>query len=118
MVCRPRVRRARVFTREFSRFASARRVDLGGMETPLSTTHPVDAERTELLVRLLTKHQDDLFRFIFALLPHEEDARDVLQETSVAVCRKFFDYDVEQPFLPWAFGFAYLETLKHRERDQ
>lgn len=78
----------------------------------------VDAERMELLVRLLTKHQEELFRFILSLHPHEEDARDVLQETSVALCRKIVDYDPQQPFLPWAFGFAYLEVLKQRDRNQ
>jgi RNA polymerase sigma-70 factor (ECF subfamily) len=78
----------------------------------------VDAERMELLVRLLTRHQEELFRFILSLHPHQEDARDVLQETSVALCRKIVDYDPKQPFLPWAFGFAYLEVLKQRERNQ
>jgi RNA polymerase sigma-70 factor (ECF subfamily) len=78
----------------------------------------VQAEATELLVRLLTAHQEDLFRYIFALLPHEEDARDVLQETSVALCRKFAEYDPTQPFLPWAFRFAYTEVLKQRQRNQ
>jgi RNA polymerase sigma-70 factor (ECF subfamily) len=72
----------------------------------------------ELLVRLLTRHQEEIFRFILSLHPHEEDARDVLQETSVALCRKIVDYDPAQPFLPWAFGFAYLEFLKQRERNQ
>jgi RNA polymerase sigma-70 factor (ECF subfamily) len=72
----------------------------------------------ENLVRLLTRHQDELFRYIFALLPHEDDARDVLQETSVALCRKFAEYDPHQPFLPWASRFAYLEVLKQRERNQ
>jgi RNA polymerase sigma-70 factor (ECF subfamily) len=79
---------------------------------------PVEAERTELLVRLLSRHQADLFRYIFALLPHEEDARDVLQETSVALYRKFADYDPAKPFLAWAYRFAYLEVLKQRERNQ
>jgi RNA polymerase sigma-70 factor (ECF subfamily) len=77
----------------------------------------VDPERTELLVRLLSRHQDELFRYIFALLPNEEDARDVLQETSVALCRKFGDYDPSKPFLAWAYRFAYLEILKQRERN-
>ena len=72
---------------------------------------PVRAEATELLVGLLTAHQQELFRYIFALLPHEEDARDVLQETSVALCRKFDEYDPSQPFLPWAYRFAFLEVL-------
>jgi RNA polymerase sigma-70 factor (ECF subfamily) len=78
----------------------------------------VQTANTELLVRLLSRHQEELFRYIFALLPNEEDARDVLQETSVALYRKFSEYDVEQPFLPWAFRFAYLEVLKQRERNQ
>ncbi len=77
---------------------------------------PVAVERTELLVRLLTRHQDQLFRYIFALVPHLEDARDVLQETSVALYRKFGDYDPDKPFLAWAYSFAYLEVLKHRDR--
>jgi RNA polymerase sigma-70 factor (ECF subfamily) len=75
-------------------------------------------ERTELLVRLLSRHQEDLFRYIFALLPHEEDARDVLQETSVALYRKLAEYDPAKPFLPWAYRFAHLEVLKQRERNQ
>ena|SRR5688572_7731464 len=73
---------------------------------------------TELLVRLLMRHQDDLFRYIYSLLPHQEDARDTLQETSVALYRKFSDYDPAKPFLAWAYGFAYLEVLKQRERNQ
>lgn len=71
----------------------------------------------ELLVRLLTEYQEELFRYIFALLPHEEDARDVLQETSVALYRKFDEYDPARPFLAWAYRFAYLEALKQRDRN-
>ena len=74
---------------------------------------PVSDEQTELLVRLLSQHQDQMFRYIFALVPHADDARDVLQETSVALCRKFGDYDTNKPFLPWAYSFAYLEVLKY-----
>ena len=85
---------------------------------PLARSRNVDEERMELLVRLLTRHQGELFRFIFAMHPHEEDARDILQETSVALCRKIADYDLAQPFLPWALGFAYLEIMKFRERNQ
>src|SRR5437660_12769380 len=64
----------------------------------------LEEERTELLVRLLSRHQEALFRYIFALLPHPEDARDALQETCVALCRKFADYDSQKPFLAWAYA--------------
>src|SRR5437773_3885073 len=76
-----------------------------------------DHAKTELLVRLLIRHQDELFRYIYALLPHQEDARDALQETCVALYRKHADYDPAKPFLSWAYGFAYLQVLKHRERS-
>jgi RNA polymerase sigma-70 factor (ECF subfamily) len=79
---------------------------------------PANPARTELLVRLISRHQEELFRYIFTLLPHEEDARDVLQETWVALYRKFDDYDAAKPFLAWAYRFAYLEVLKQRERNQ
>jgi RNA polymerase sigma-70 factor (ECF subfamily) len=73
--------------------------------------------KAERLVRLLIQHQDDLFRYIYSLLPHEEDARDALQETCVALYRKVASYDEDKPFLAWAHGFAYLEVLKQRERS-
>jgi RNA polymerase sigma-70 factor (ECF subfamily) len=78
----------------------------------------VETVQAELLVRLLTRYQGELFRYIFALIPNEEDARDVLQETSVALCRKFDAYDPDKPFLGWAYQFAYLEVLKQRDRNR
>jgi RNA polymerase sigma-70 factor (ECF subfamily) len=82
------------------------------------TAIPVNDATTELLVRLISRHQEGLYRHIFALLPHEEDARDVLQETAVALFRKFADYDPAKPFLPWAYRFAELEVMKQRERNR
>lgn len=72
---------------------------------------------TENLIVLLTQHQEQLFRYIFSLVPSEADARDILQETSVALFRKFDQYDATRPFLPWAYRFAYLQVQKHREKS-
>ena len=72
--------------------------------------------RTEQLVLLLTRHQEALFRYIFSLVACEADARDILQETSLALYRKFDQYDAARPFLPWAYRFAYLQVQKHREK--
>jgi RNA polymerase sigma-70 factor (ECF subfamily) len=83
---------------------------------PSGGVSTVDDTQAELLVRLLSRHQDDLFRYIFALVPREEDARDILQETCVALLRKFAEYDPSKPFLPWAFRFASMEVLKFRDR--
>lgn len=75
----------------------------------------MDQASTEQIVRLLSVHQEQLYRYVFALLPNEQDARDVVQETCVALCRKFDEYDRSRPFLPWAYRFAWLEVLKHRQ---
>ncbi len=72
---------------------------------------------TESLILLLTEHQERLFRYIFSLVPVEADAKDILQETSVALFRKFDQYDPARPFLPWAYRFAYLQVQKHRGKS-
>jgi RNA polymerase sigma-70 factor (ECF subfamily) len=71
----------------------------------------------ENLVLLLTRHQEPLFRYIFSLVPCEADAQDILQETSLALFRKWQHYDPARPFLPWAYRFAYLQVQKHREKS-
>jgi len=72
---------------------------------------------TEALILLLTQHQDQLFRYVYSLLANEADARDAMQETSLALFRKFDQYDAKRPFLPWAYRFAYLQVQKHREKN-
>jgi RNA polymerase sigma-70 factor, ECF subfamily len=71
---------------------------------------------TEEFVKLLAQYDREVFRYIFTLLPERAAAEDVLQETEAALWRKLPDYDGAQPFLPWAFGFAYHEVLKYRKR--
>ena len=78
---------------------------------------PDSPTSTETLVLLLTQHQEPLFRYIFSLVPREADARDILQETSLALYRKFTEYDPARPFLPWAYRFAYFQVQKHREKS-
>jgi len=77
---------------------------------------PESVSRTEQFVLLLAQHQEPVFRYIFSLVACEADARDVLQETSLALYRKFDAYDASRPFLPWAYRFAYLQVQKHREK--
>lgn len=89
--------------------------NLGKLRDRMNDDTP--ANSTENLIVLLTGHQGRLFRYIFSLVPSEADAKDILQETSLALFRKFDQYDVTRPFLPWAYRFAYLEVQKHREKS-
>ncbi len=78
----------------------------------------MDQPHAEQVVRLISTYQERIYRYVFALIPNEQDAKDVVQETCVALCRKFNEYDQDKPFLPWAYRFAYLEVLKHREKNR
>ena len=73
--------------------------------------------RDDLFVQLITANHDHLRRYIYTLLPHEQDAQDVMQEVCLTLSQKFAEYDRTRPFFPWACGFAYLKVLQHRDRN-
>ena len=47
-----------------------------------------------------------MFRTVAALVPHSDDAEEIVQQTAIALWEKFDRYDMQQPFTPWACGFA------------
>jgi RNA polymerase sigma-70 factor (ECF subfamily) len=72
----------------------------------------------ELFVSLITANYEHLRRYIYTLLAHEEDTKDVLQEVCISISRKFSEYDRSRPFRPWACRFAYLKVLKFHEQQR
>lgn len=69
-------------------------------------------------VQRLTASQSALYAFVVSLMGGTNDAHDVLQETNMKLCRKADQYDVEQPFLRWAYVFARFEVMAWRKRQQ
>ena len=78
----------------------------------------MDNDQHEKFVLLFGQSQPDLRRYIFSLCQNMGDTEDILQETSLALWRKFESYDSKQPFLNWAFRFAYFEVMKFREKQK
>jgi len=69
----------------------------------------------------LVSAQFTLYAYICALVGDAQDARDILQETNLKLCRELSSYDPARPFLPWAKRVAYYEVLSfrtHRSRDR
>ena len=64
---------------------------------------------------LYSKCHLPLLRYIMTLVPHREQAEDILQNTARRLWQKFDRYDPSQPFWPWARKFAYFEALRHRK---
>jgi RNA polymerase sigma-70 factor (ECF subfamily) len=82
------------------------------MSGPVDTPRGLDVD----LVQSLTGAQSRLYAYICSLLGESAGARDVLQETNLALWDKVRDYDPSRPFLPWAYRIAYLQVLAYRKR--
>ncbi len=78
-----------------------------------------DDELHERFMRLFLGHEPAILRNVLVFVPHRADARDIVQETAVALWRHFPSYDPSRPFLNWACGFARIEVrrfLRQRQR--
>jgi RNA polymerase sigma-70 factor (ECF subfamily) len=70
----------------------------------------------ERFVQLFARHEPALRAFVRPLVPHWDDADEVLQQTCVVLWRKFAEFDAVSDFLAWACMIARFEVLKHRRR--
>jgi RNA polymerase sigma-70 factor (ECF subfamily) len=61
-------------------------------------------------MRLFLQSERELLRYVMALVPNVSDARDVVQETALALWREIGKYDPAKPFIPWACRFALNEA--------
>lgn len=80
---------------------------------------PVDDH--ERFMRLLLTHEPEILRSVLVFVPHRPDARDIMQETAVALWSHFDEYDPSRPFVNWAYGFARNEVrrfLRAKQRRQ
>ena len=78
-------------------------------------------ENVEHFVQQLAENQNRLYGYVFSLLGDHARAADVLQETNMVLWRKVGEFDVEKPFLPWAFAiarFQVLASVRDQKRDK
>jgi len=67
-------------------------------------------------IRQLTDAQSRLYAYVCTLLGTSAGARDVLQETNLALWEKVDEFDPTRAFLPWALRFAHLQVLAERKK--
>ncbi|QDU90817.1 RNA polymerase sigma factor CnrH [Pirellulimonas nuda] len=67
-------------------------------------------------VRLFSLNEKTVRRYAMSLLADWSAVDDVMQNASIAMLRKFDEYDPAQPFAGWACRFAYYEVLEWRRR--
>jgi RNA polymerase sigma-70 factor, ECF subfamily len=69
-------------------------------------------------VQRLTAAQSALYAFICGLMGGLEQAADVLQETNLVLWNRAGEYDLERPFLPWAYTLARWQVMAWRKKQQ
>ncbi|EDL61678.1 sigma-70 family RNA polymerase sigma factor [Gimesia maris] len=77
----------------------------------------IEQEQTDLpdelhvkFLHVFTQHRNQIYSYIFSLLPNRDDAEDVFQRTSLILWKKFADYDETCSFFSWACGVAFYEV--------
>lgn len=83
------------------------------MSAPQSNSDHNSRLSHEQFMRLFLQSERELLRYVMAIVPHVSDARDIVQETAVALWQASDQYDVSRPFVPWACRFALNEARRH-----
>ena len=71
-------------------------------------------ELSEEFILDLTQNQQRLFGFLFKRLADREQAREVLQQTNLVLCRKAGDYQPGTNFPAWAITVARYQLMSYR----
>ena len=77
-----------------------------------------DNDRHQQFMRQFLDCERSLIRYVMYFVPNANDARDIVQNTAVALWKKFDAYDTDEPFVAWATRFARLEARQflHKEK--
>jgi RNA polymerase sigma-70 factor (ECF subfamily) len=75
-----------------------------------------ETESRKRLLALMTRHQRQIFAYIYALVPNRYDAEDLLQETCVVICEKFHEFEEGTDFVAWACQIAYWRIRYARQK--
>jgi RNA polymerase sigma-70 factor (ECF subfamily) len=66
----------------------------------------------ERFTRFFLRHEPEILRAVLVFVPQRTDARDIVQETAVALWKQFDQYDPARPFPNWAIGFARMQVRR------
>lgn len=73
-------------------------------------------DRAEEFVFLLARHERLLGAYVMTMVPHPQDADDILQEAKVVMWRHFGKFELGTNFGAWARKIAFHQVLAYRKR--
>ena len=71
---------------------------------------PSSTDPHRALVPLLMRHERQIFGYIYTLIPHRQDAEDILQETCLTIYDKFGEFTPGTDFIAWAMRIAWWKV--------
>lgn len=77
-----------------------------------------ESPKHEAFMALFVRHEPAIHSFLTSLLVHLDDAEVVMQETSLAMWRKFAQFEPGTSFRNWAFQIARFEAMNFRRKRQ
>jgi len=81
-----------------------------------SQNSSAESDSRKVLLSLLLKHQRAIYAYIFALVPNEADAEDLLQESCLTIYEKFETFEEGTDFVLWANRIAYWKVRQARQK--
>jgi RNA polymerase sigma-70 factor (ECF subfamily) len=78
----------------------------------------MNEDPVEVFVRLLSGHERMLGAYVMTLVPHPQDADDILQNAKVVMWRNFGQFRPGTNFAAWARKVCFHQVLSHRKRKQ
>lgn len=95
---------------------------LSPLVQPLETSRDDDSEPTDdAYVRLLGRHQKQLFRLIYCSVRNVSDAEDLFQQTAITLWDKFSEFEPGSNFYAWAAVIArnkLRDFIKKKSRER
>lgn len=82
----------------------------------MSSSLELTPDSQKRLMALMTRHQRQIFAYIYTLVPRRHDAEDLLQETSLVICEKFSEFAPGTDFVAWACQIAYWRIRYSRQK--
>ena len=64
----------------------------------------------------LTAAQDRLYAFLLKRTANHDQAREILQETNLVLCKKAGEFQEGTNFIAWAFRVAHFQIMAYRKR--
>jgi RNA polymerase sigma-70 factor (ECF subfamily) len=68
------------------------------------------SSQQDRFVEQFVRSQDRIYAYVVTLLPNRDDAEEVFQQTSLALWKKWQQFDPSRDFVRWACGMAHFEV--------